>query len=679
MNRIASINRQPCLYKIGILLVFLILFPFCLWSAPLSSVLHPEYTLSVDGNRYIIDFVMPEYRIMREDSLDAVEERHFGPWVSMKEDDCPVFDIIDVRADCDYTDITSYPELPFFSIDLLIPRNAESVKVQFLPNDMEEVFLNRYIQPAVSGIDSEEDCFNFQYYKNGADSVYPKGFYRNYYEQSDLYMVGAWKGVTLSIFPFAYYPDAYTAKVLKTGRFIIDFDGGNLRDEISDVLQHSDLTATMAKLTFNTFDDDAVKLDECPSYLIVAAQEAMASYLQPYVNYKIRQGYNVQVVYLDQCGKLGCDGDIMKDFINKNNGVCSNPDYVLLVGDLKEIPPYSGKNIDTDPYTDDPYHPRISRWIVKEKDGRFPDLTAIITKTMDTEYEYTQSNSSAALFSGIDKEKKGFSRRMFKSIKYTARQSFAKMQVPYTLYDGRSVAVNFNSMKSALQANPRFFVYSGHGYASSYSGIAHPYDVFPSDFQLTNSILSLQNISSPFPMGFGFACTLNTYEIINSFGASWVSEQSGGVSFYGSTTISYSASNYYLCRRMFITLKQLTSRLGNFPVSVWIQTAETKYKNALCTETRKRQALRYSLIGDPTLYVYGCKEDGAVAPFHSPRREVLEETESLAAEEILVFDVMGRLLYQGDKSDSDLSLPSGLYIVQHITDTNTSSEIKYIQ
>ncbi len=115
MNRIASINQRPCQCKIGILLVFLILFPLHLWSAPLSSVLHPEYTLSVDGNRYIIDFVMPEYRIMREDSLDAVEERHFGPWVSMKEDDCPVFDIIDVRADCDYTDITSYPESVLFS------------------------------------------------------------------------------------------------------------------------------------------------------------------------------------------------------------------------------------------------------------------------------------------------------------------------------------------------------------------------------------------------------------------------------------------------------------------------------------------------------------------------------------------------------------------------------------
>lgn len=677
MNRIASINQQPCQYKIGILLVFLILFPLCLWSAPLSSVLHPEYTLSVDGNRYIIDFVMPEYRIMREDSLDAAEERHFGPWVSMKEDDCPVFDIIDVRADCDYTDITSYPELPFFSIDLLIPRNAESVKVQFLPNDMEEVFLNRYIQPAVSELDSEEDCFNFQYYKNGADSAYPNGFYRRYYELSDIYTLDAWRGVTLSIFPFAYYPDAYTAKVLKTGRFVIEFDKGDLTKEISDVLQYSDLTATMAKLTFNTFDDDAVKLDERPSYLIVAAQEAMASCLQPYVNYKIGQGFNAQVVYLDQYGKLKCNGDVMKDFINKNNGVCSNPDYVLLVGDLKDIPPYSGKNIDTDPYTDDPYHPRISRWIVKEKDGRFPDLTAIITKTMDTEYKYTQSNSSAALFSGIDKEKKGFSRRMFKSIKYTARQSFAKMQVPYTLYDGRSVAVNFNSVKSALQANPRFFVYSGHGAGDPNPRIADPYNIYATS--APTNILALQN-TVPFPMGFGFACELNTYLINESFGASWVSKECGGVSFYGSTTISYSASNYYLCRRMFITLKQLTSRLRNFPVSVWIQTAETKYKNALCTETRKRQALRYSLIGDPTLYVYGCKEDGAVAPFHSPRREVLEETESVVArEEILVFDVMGRLLYQGDKSDSDLSLPSGLYIVQHITDTNTSSEIKYIQ
>lgn len=678
MNRTASINQQPCLYKIGLLLVFLILFPLCLWSVPLSSVLHPEYTLSVDANRYVIDFVMPEYRIMREDSLDAVEERHFGPWVSMKEDDCPVFDIIDVRADCDYTDITSYPELPFFSIDLLIPYDARNVRVRFLPNDMEEVFFSHYIQPAVSEPDSEEDCFNFQYYKNGMDDTYPKGFYRHYYELSDIYTLDAWQGVTLSIFPFAYYPDLYAAEVLKAGRFIVDFDKGDLTKEISDILQYSDIKATIAKLTFNTFDDYAVELDDRPSYLIVAAQETMAPYLRQYVNYKRGLGYNAQVVYLDQCGKLGCQGEEMADFINKNNGVCSDPDYVLLVGDLKKIPPYSGKDIDTDPYTDDPYHPRISRWIVKEKDGRFPDLSAIITKTMNTEYEYTQSKSSAVLFSGIDEESKSHSRRFFRRIKVAARQSFSKMQVPYTLYDGRSVAVNFNSMKSALQANPRFFVYSGHGYPSSYSGIAHPYDVFPSALQLTNSILSLQNISSPFPMGFGFACTLNTYGINESFGASWLSEQCGGVSFYGATTVSRTTSNYYLCRRLFITLKQLTHRMKNFPISVWIQTAETKYKNALCTEDRKNQALKYSLIGDPTLYLYGREDNGVIAPFQSPRKNYYEETDGISTEKILVFDVMGRLLYQG-KSGTDLPLSSGLYILQHITDTNTSSEIKYIQ
>ncbi len=118
--------------------------------------------------------------------------------------------------------------------------------------------------------------------------------------------------------------------------------------------------------------------------------------------------------------------------------------------------------------------------------------------------------------------------------------------------------------------------------------------------------------------------------------------------------------------------------MGNFSISVWIQTAETKYKNALCTPTRKKQALRYTLIGDPTLYVYGRKDNGFIAPFHSPRKDLFEETESLAAEEILVFDVMGRLLYQG-KSKTDFQFSSGLYILHHITDTNIYSEVKYIQ
>lgn len=92
MNRTTSqLINQLNLHKVGFLLSFVIILPQCIWSVPVSSVLHPEYTLSIDSNQYTIDFIMPDYRIIREDSLDAVEERHFGPWVSMKEDNYPVF------------------------------------------------------------------------------------------------------------------------------------------------------------------------------------------------------------------------------------------------------------------------------------------------------------------------------------------------------------------------------------------------------------------------------------------------------------------------------------------------------------------------------------------------------------------------------------------------------------
>lgn len=679
MNKFTFYATSRISFKICVLFVFLSLSHLSILSTPLSTVLHPEYTLSIDSNRYIIDFVMPDYKIMREYSLDSVEEAHFGPWREMKEDDnCPLFDVIDVNADCDYTDVTSYPELPFFSIDLLIPHATENIRVTFHPTQIAHEHFNHYVQPVIIGNDSNKTCFNSQYYTCGYDDAYPNGFYRNFYTQSDIYTYEHRKGITLSIFPFSYYPHHNEAEVLKSGRFIIEFDRGDLITEITDILNSNNTSTISVQLLFNTFDDHYVDLTkyQSPSYLIVAARTDMASHLKPYVDYKKGQGYDTHIIYLEQYGKLSCNGMELTDFINANE-ICTNPDYVLLVGDTKDIPPFMGCIIDTDPYTDDPYHPHLGRWIVKNKDWKYPSLDTIVTKTLESEYNYTQFNSYATLFSGVD-DKKAISRRFFRIIKYLARNSFAKMSVPYTLYDGRSAAVNFNSMQSALQAHPRFFIYNGHGSGYPSPRLSKPYYLMPTMYNSIYSISSLHN-TVPFPMGFGFACSLNTYEVDDSFGANWVSEGCGGVSFYGSTTISYLFSNYCLSRRLFITLKQLTIRSANFPISLWIEVAETKYKNALNTNTRITQANRYNLIGDPTLYVYGCDYKGDIAPFHSPKKNFYKDNFNNEKEwNMMIFDVMGRLFYQG-KSTTDIQLPSGLYIVQYTTEDSTRSEIKYIQ
>ena len=113
------------------------------------------------------------------------------------------------------------------------------------------------------------------------------------------------------------------------------------------------------------------------------------------------------------------------------------------------------------------------------------------------------------------------------------------------------------------------------------------------------------NNTTFFPFGFGFSCLLNTYEIDNNFGSRWVAENTGGVTFYGSTTISYDVSNRYLGKHIWETFKSLVNWTDNFSIAQWLLIGETKYLCALTNNSRRHQVLRYNLIGDPTLYIWG--------------------------------------------------------------------------
>ena len=361
-----------------------------------------------------------------------------------------------------------------------------------------------------------------------------------------------------------------------------------------------------------------------------------------------------------------------------------HPDYVLLVGNLTEIPPFTGIDNGLFPYSDDNYHPMLGRWIIGEAVdiyGAYADLRNIIDKTIYAEMSYPYRNSVASLFSGTD-NKSRISKNFYRNVEKIANQSLTPMGISWYLYDGRYFSSTPNPlsvMTNSIFSNPRFFIYRGHGFHnSSTSAIGNPYGLdagsIPYIFNGMNG-----------PMGFGFACALNTYNTDYNFGARWVaSKYAGGPIFYGATTVSLRPSNNNLAQRLFKDLHKLTNSIGNFPISFWLRQGELDYYLNFQTITRGVQIDKYCLIGDPTFAVYGM-DGGSFATFRAPRNNnniqnnPNERTKNIS--KIYICDISGNVILTTDNF-SDIqsqTLSSGVYVVKTIYTDGTTKVDKIIK
>ena len=636
----------------------------------------PECSIEMETNKYIVYFTLPNYTL--ED-----EENH-----------CDYFTKI-AMADNDYDvmDEPGYPELPFYSLRLLLPLCASDVRVSILSSNTTQEYPHYPIIPAYKGsivnfqeeyTELDPDCFNADYYNSGYTIDYPNGFYNSYYDVSNIYTVFGYNGITFSIFPFSYQPDQGYIDVLQTAVFEIEFDCDGLIAMIDEMTAYPDFNSTAAQLYYDSFNEMGVSSNtgENGTYLIIASHRDMATNLAPYVQYKQGQNYITEVLYLDDYGTLMLgDSTWIKHLIEHNN-ILPNPNFVLLVGNLEDIPPCGGTNDPDDPYTDDCYHPLIGRWIIGEETdywGDYADLRNIIEKTIETETNFINPYSTAALFSGTDSHNMHVDEVFYQNIEDVANTSFYLMGIPYTLYDGRYYSSNSQAlwyMTNAIQNNPRFFIYRGHGGHNNYTAaIASPYWLY------ADQIPALSNGDTG-PLGFGFACGLNTYETDYNFGARWIaSNGAGGAAFYGATTDSYRSANNVLAKQMFRSLRLLTNFGDNFPISLWIRISELTYSLPLRTATRRMQTRKYVLIGDPTLSVYGMDYVGNYEPFHAPHKDFLNDGEANIIDRTEVYDMSGHLLTTIHHSQNVTQLPLqfGVYIVKTIFSDGTSITNKIIK
>ena len=624
---------------------------------------------------------MPDYTIVWDTGREDEEGVDFG-----EVDDCGDFEVITMGDDVelDVTDQPGYPEIPFFSLNLLLPDDVTDFNLIVENSDGETIDVYR-ISPAKyentweeEGVYGEyvETCYNEEYYAMGTDALYPNGFCTEPIVVSNIYRMFGTMGVTVSIFPFSYYPDQYTMDILRDAKFYIEFDGEDLCAKLDQLEADDSFEAYATKVYYDNFNEKNIVNNSGKNgdYLIVAAHRDMEKILQPYVNYKRAQQYETKVVYLDEQGYMGDPFSVLSAIYTGSMYFEKRPDFVLLVGSISDIPASLGGDDMGNPYRDDDYHPMIGRWVVDNEDGNYDKLRALITKTIETEIGYVNREIDAVLFSGTDNRKR-VSKKFYRNIRKIKNRYLEPMGISCRLYDGRNYegTGHWSEIESELNETPRFFVYRGHG---NFYQIADPYNLCV--FHLED----LQN-TTPAPIGFGFACALNSYWINQNFGASWVAANHGGVAFYGATVDSNRDANNRLAKRMFRELKRTTKKIGNFPLSLWLYIGEQSYYYGFCSATRKNQIEKYVLMGDPTLHVYGMDNAGNLGTLSrvykpSVKTPIPNNAPDSKYIKIEVYDVSGNLLQINPTIATVIEqLPTGVYILRMYISENYA-EIKKI-
>lgn len=657
---------------------FVVIFLYALCSTYIFAIsvnVKPGLSYEIIDDTYRIEFYMPDYQI--------VTDTFSGDWGDAFFSSIKPYDV----DEFDYLHEDGRPTLPFYSLDLILPFGSfayEVTSVQIL--DSTVVTLPYDYTPAQERVDfSEGFSFDEEYYNTHED-----WYLTNYFIDNSNYRF--YKGFEFSLFPCRYVADIRQLTIVTRAVYEITFSGPDLVNYIQQELSEYDRLAYNFYDNFVEYPQSIIPPINGDKYLIIAADEWDGNPdLMRFKDHKESLGYDVFYVKL---GDIGYAPQHIRDYI-KNLYETEELKYVLLVGNVSGIPFSEGNNEDVTLPPTDIYYSCLSQDISDQwRDfnpsvfvGRWPvtsdeELRHVVDKTIASDLHLGEHNPNRiGIFSGSG----GHEDYIFKDGQYLYEKIIENSQY-YTgsLIDGRYIenADAYNILKNYLENtnNPTWmFVYTGHG-NSSCLGSPYLLNSYPNSFygidNITTNSLDFQSF------GFGFACLLGNIYSSPNFARSWITSEQGGVTFLGATTESFTSPDRYFSRKLFGQLKNKpVMTIGEF-----VANGKAKYFNPNKVEWRSREVRKYTLYGDPSLYLFGLdinyntprliKKDSQLTEIQDKNIIVKDDIVQLETDvygdvnSICVYSVTGQLMLVNYTNQVDLGdLPMGAYTV--VVDTNT--------
>ena len=217
---------------------------------------------------------------------------------------------------------------------------------------------------------------------------------------------GTMRGIrigSLVINPTSYDPVGNTLRVFNDIEVEVTFDGADLAETERMLLStYSPYFDIVYKQMFNYRQimdvyTDHPDLMAYPVHMIVIAPDNYVTALEPWTNWKIQKGFDVNLVTTSQCGTTySAIRSYVQNLYNTGVSQGATPTFLVLVGDVAQIPNTTGSSSGkvTDLYygsIDNDYYPDM--FYSRMSAENTTQLTAIINKVLQYE-QYTMPDPS---------------------------------------------------------------------------------------------------------------------------------------------------------------------------------------------------------------------------------------------------------------------------------------------
>ena len=360
---------------------------------------------------------------------------------------------------------------------------------------------------------------------------------------------GTMRGIrigSLVINPVSYNPASNTLRVFNNIEVEINFDGADRAETERMLLStYSPYFDIVYKQMFNYRQimdvySDHPDLMAYPVHMIVITPENYISALQPWINWKIQKGFDVNVVTTAQAGgNYNAIQSYVQNLYNTGVSQGATPTFLVLVGDTGQIPGKTSGNatgkvtdlyygsVDND-YFPDMFYSRMSAESTNE-------VTAIVNKILQYE-QYTMPDPSylnnVTLIAGWDGYWTNYVGKP--TIQYA-------MQYYYNTAHGFTNVYNwlgqpYTNCYASLSSGTGFVNYTAHGSETSWS-----------DPQLTKSQVNALTNTNKYFLAMGNCCLTGNFGYSQPcFGEAMLrGENKAAYSYIGSCPVTYWYEDYY--------------------------------------------------------------------------------------------------------------------------------------
>ena len=448
------------------------------------------------------------------------------------------------------------PQLPTLNKLIEIPQDA-NLKVKIISYNEKTINLsskgvNHKIAPAQPSIakNVDKDKVKFQYNK----TFYSKNKF-NLDSIAKVKIIGTMRGIRLGklrISPFRYNPVKNILKVYTDIVVEIDFEDANVpKTQLLKQKTYSPYFKAAYNQVIN-YKSVNVKdiITKYPIKYVIVSDPMFKDALQPFIEWKIKKGFNVIEAYTDN-PEVGNTNTSIKNYLtNLYNSATPEdpaPTFVLLVGDVDQIPDFQGKATTGSHYTDLYYFEYTGDYLPEVYYGRFSannvaELQPQIDKTLEYEQYLMPSTSyldTVVMIAGVDAENASTygNGQISYGVNNYFNQAHGIVSCTY-LYSQGEGSDDPNASKEIIQ-----HVSDGVGYAN-YTAHCSPSGWYNPSFQISD-IDGLQNVDK-YPLLVGNCCQSSTFHQYECFSEAMLrAANKGAVGYIGGSDYTYWDEDFY--------------------------------------------------------------------------------------------------------------------------------------